>query len=157
MMMDGEFFGAEAAAAASPTPTARAPAIRATQFRWIDPSTLPRRQFLYGRHLIRGYCSTTVAPGGAGKSSLGMAEDLAMVTGRALLGEQSAGRLRVWHVNLKHPEDELRRRFAAAALHYRVSAEDIGDRLFIDSGRNTEIVIATESRDGIDIAVPVVE
>jgi putative transcriptional regulator len=30
----------------------------------------PRRQFVYGRHLIRGFLSATVAPGGVGKSAL---------------------------------------------------------------------------------------
>src|SRR5262249_43355558 len=98
-----------------------------------------------------------IAPGGSGKSSLIVAEALAMVTGRALLDEQSAGQLRVWHINLEDPEDELRRRFAAVALHYDIEAAHIGDRLFVDSGRKVNIVIAQEKRDGIEIAVPVVE
>jgi hypothetical protein len=133
------------------------PIIRATPFVRTDPASLPRREWLYGRHLIRPFLSATIAPGGFGKSSLIVPEALAMVTGRALLGDQPAGRLRVWQVNLEDPVDELKRRFAAAAQHHRISPDDIGDRLFLDSGRNTEIVIATESRDGIEIAVPVVE
>jgi RecA-family ATPase len=80
-----------------------------------------------------------------------------MVTGGALLGDQPAGRLRVWQINLEDPEDELKRRIAAAALHHRISADDIGDRLFLDSRRNTGIVIATERHGDIEIAVPVVE
>ena len=35
-----------------------------------DPSLLPRRQWLYGQHLIRGYLSLLVAPGGVGKTAL---------------------------------------------------------------------------------------
>jgi AAA domain len=133
------------------------PVIRATPFVWTDPASLPKREWLYGRHLIRPFLSATIAPGGFGKSSLIVTEALAMVTGRALLGDQPAGRLRVWQVNLEDPEDELRRRVAAAALHHRISPEEIGDRLFLDSGRNTEIIIATENRHGIEIAVPVIE
>ncbi len=131
--------------------------IAATPFRWVDPRTIPRRQFLYGRHLIRRFVSGKIAPGGYGKSSLTVAEALAMVTSRPLLGDEPAGKLRVWQINLEDPEDELQRRFAAAALHYGITADDIGDRLFVDSGRKVDIVIATESRDGIEIAVPVVE
>jgi hypothetical protein len=134
-----------------------APIIRATPFVWSDPTHLPRRQWLYGRHLIRGFASADIAPGGYGKSSLVTAEALAMVTGETLLGDETAGRLRVWHVNLEDPEDELQRRFAAAAIHYRINAGNIGDRLFVDSGRKVNFVIATETRSGVEIAVPVVE
>ncbi|WP_344359680.1 hypothetical protein, partial [Brachybacterium phenoliresistens] len=44
-------------------------AIVATAFKWIDPKTLPRREFAYGKHLIRKYVSVTVSPGGLGKTS----------------------------------------------------------------------------------------
>jgi hypothetical protein len=131
--------------------------IRATPFSWTDPALIPRREWLYGRHLIRGFLSTTIAPGGFGKSSLVVAEALAMVTGRPLLGDQPAGLLGVWQVNLEDPEDELVRRVAAAALHHGISQDDIADRLFLDSGRRVNMVIATESREGIEIAVPIVE
>lgn len=131
--------------------------ITATPFVWVDPATLPRRQFLYGRHLIRRYISCTVAPGGFGKSSLVIGEALAMVTGRALLDEQPKGQLRVWHINLEDPEDDPRQRFAAAGLRYGIDGSHIGNRLFLDSGRNTKLVIAKETRNGIEIAVPLIE
>jgi AAA domain len=131
--------------------------IRATPFAWTDPALIPRRQFLYGRHLIRGFASADIAPGGTGKSALIISEALAMVTGLPLLGDVPAGKLRVWAINLEDPTDELRRRIAATALHYRISPADIGDRLFLDSGRDTVIVLATDARDGIQIAEPVVD
>ena len=80
-----------------------------------------------------------------------------MVSGRALLGDEPAGPLRVWQINLEDPEDELHRRVTAAALHYKIDPGEIAGRLFVDSGRKANIVLATESRDGIEIAVPVVE
>jgi len=131
--------------------------IRATPFEWIDPIMLPRRQWLYGRHLIRGFLSTTIAPGGYGKSSLIVGEALAMVTGHVLLGDQPAGQLRLWQINLEDPEDELQRRFIAAAIHYKIDPVEIGDRLFVDSGRKLNFVIAREGRDGVKIAVPILE
>src|SRR5436305_880618 len=65
-------------------PETKAIAIAATPFSWLDPADIPPRQFLYGGHLIRQFVSTTVAPGGIGKSSLGILEALAMASGKPL-------------------------------------------------------------------------
>jgi hypothetical protein len=77
---------------------AEKPILRLPLFTWsyIDPATLPPRQYLYGKHYQRGIVSATVAPGGTGKTSLGTVEGLAMVTCRNLLNEQPIERCRVW-------------------------------------------------------------
>jgi hypothetical protein len=36
-----------------------AAAFKPTPFRWRDPATFPRRQFIYGRHYIRRFLSVT--------------------------------------------------------------------------------------------------
>lgn len=136
---------------------ARRVAIHATPFRWRDPASIPPREWLYDRHLIRRYVSATVAPGGLGKSSLLLVEALAMVTGRPLLGAAPEKPLRVWYFNGEDPADEIERRIAAACLHHGIRPEEIEGRLFVDSGRTTEIVIAHESRDGVTVARPVIE
>ena len=51
--------------------------ITPTAFKWRNPATLPKRQFIYGTHYIRKFVSTTLAPGAAGKTSLGIVEALA--------------------------------------------------------------------------------
>lgn len=132
-------------------------AIRATPFVWIDPRSIPRRKWLYGRHYIRRYPTATVAPGGVGKTSLIIVEALAMVTGRALLGVPVPERLRVWLWNGEDPREEIERRVAAACLHYGVAPDDIGDRLFIDSGRKNPIIIAQKLGEGVTIMRPVVD
>lgn len=131
--------------------------IRATPFEWCEPAKIPPREWVYGRHLIRRYVSTTVAPGGLGKSSLALVEAVAMVSGMDLLGERPTEPLRVWYWNGEDPADELQRRVMAVALHYELRPQDIGTRLFINSGRDTEINIAQQNRDGVTIAAPVVE
>jgi len=131
--------------------------IQATRYTWVEPSKIPPRDVLYGRHLFRQFLSATVAPGGLGKSSLVIVEALAMVCGVSLLGERPKGPLSVWYWNGEDPKEELQRRIAAAALHYELSDADVGGRLFVDSGRDTEIVIAREDRNGAQVAVPVVE
>ena len=80
-----------------------------------------------------------------------------MVTGKNLLGALPTERLRVWYWNGEDPLDELNRRIAAVCLHYNITASDIGDRLFVSSGRDTEIIIAYDDRGAIKIATPVVE
>jgi hypothetical protein len=131
--------------------------IIAKPFRWIEPAAIPPRQWLYGRHYIREYVSMTVAPGGVGKSSLSIVEALAMASGKALLGIEPCERSRVWLWNGEDPQDEIDRRVMAAAIHYGLTAADFEGWLFTNSGRETEIILATQTRNGAVVAVPVVE
>jgi RecA-family ATPase len=117
----------------------------------------PAAQFVYGKHLIRKFLSTTAAPGGVGKSSLGFAEALAMTSGKPLLGITPSQRLRVWLWNGEDPLEELQRRVMAAAQYYGLKREEIEGYLFINSGRLLPIIIAEQTRDGAKIAAPVVE
>jgi RecA-family ATPase len=80
-----------------------------------------------------------------------------MVTGRNLLGHDVPAKMRVWYWNGEDPKEEIERRIAAICLHYGIKPEDIGDRLFIDSGRDTEIKIARDERLGFSFAVPTVD
>ncbi|MBN9454283.1 MAG: AAA family ATPase [Bosea sp.] len=134
------------------------PGIKATPFVLMDPRTIPTRQWLYGRHYVRRFVSTTVAPGGLGKSSLSIVEALSMVTARDLLGIRVRDPLRVWLWNGEDPRDELDRRIAAACLHYEVTAADMTDRLFVDSGRDLPIRLVEMAAGGrVSVAVPTVE
>lgn len=144
----------------SATPPLRvaAPRLAATPFVWRDPSTIPPREWVYGRHLIRRFVSLTVAPGATGKSSLLIGDALAMVTGRPLLGEPvHEGPKRVWIWNLEDPRDEIERRVAATMVAHRVAPRDLADRLFIDSGRTNPLCIAEQALRGATILKPVVE
>lgn len=133
------------------------PKIKATPFFWRDPAQIPRRQWLYGRHYIRRFPTATVAPGGLGKTSLIIVEALAMVTGRPLLGVAVPEPLRVWLWNGEDPREEIERRVAAACRHYGITPEEIGDRLFLDSGRDTQIIVAQKAGEGTTVMRPVVE
>ena len=142
------------AGTASPQPLL----IPATPYVWIDPANIPLRAWLYGRILIRKFVTATIAPGGLGKSSLITAETLAQVSGKDLLGVTPNGQLRVWLWNLEDPQEETQRKIQAAAKHYRLKPEDIGNRLFVDSGRDRPLVIATTAGNGGPMIVrPVVD
>ena len=68
-----------------------------------------RCEWLYGDHLMRNLASATIAPG---KSSLVLAEAIAVATGRDLLGIKPRQRCRVWCWNGENPADEIDRRTA---------------------------------------------
>jgi hypothetical protein len=127
-----------------------------TPYVCTDPKAIPPRAWLYPPYYIRKFAGSTVATGGAGKSSLLIGEAVAMASGRALLGIMPMPDLRVWYWNGEDPQDELKRRVQAVLQHHNVSPEDIAGRLFVDSGRDLPIRIA-ELKDGSTrIAVPIV-
>jgi hypothetical protein len=131
------------------------PRISAAPFVWRDPATIPPREWLYGRHYIRKYVSATVAPGGLGKSSLGIAEGLAMASGQDLLGCATPRQLRVWYYNLEDPIDEIERRIAAGMIYYKLAPAAIEGRLFVNSGRDTQLIIGEKVRDSVVIFHPI--
>lgn len=146
------------AAANDNAPQPDQPPILATAFRWIDPKTIPRREFAFGTHYIRKYVSVTVSPGGLGKTSNSIVEALSMTSGRSLSGTKPPAPLKVWIFNAEDPRDELERRIMAACIHYNLKPEDIEGSLFLDTGREQELVVAIEDkRAGVKIQSPIVE
>jgi hypothetical protein len=131
--------------------------IVAAPYVWTEPQNIPLRDWLYGRLLVRRFLTVTIAPGGVGKSSLIAAESLAMVAGRDLLGVLPVRRLKVWLWNLEDPQEETTRKMQAAAKHYHLTADDIGDRLFVNSGRDHALVVAKEHRGGTIVLRPVID
>jgi hypothetical protein len=146
-----------AAACEKPAPAPARKPIKATPWVYVDPSKIPPREWLYGYHLIRKFVSATVANGGAGKSSLKLVEAVAMATGCLLLGVKPVQRCRVWVINLEDPREEMDRRIGAIMLHFGIQPEELEGWLFVDSGRDTPVVIAEETREGFKINKPVVD
>ena len=126
-----------------------------TPFAWRDPSTFPRRQFVYGRHYARQFLSVTAAQTKVGKSSLCLVEAVAMSVGQNLLGIEPVRPMRIWYWNGEDPQEELERRVLAICLHYAVDQRVVENNLFLDSGRDTEIIVATQTKTGAVIATPV--
>jgi hypothetical protein len=138
-------------------PAAPTAIIKATPFIWRDPVMIPRRQWLYGRHYIRSFISETIAPGAYGKSTLAMTEALAIAAELTLLGVTPDERANVWYWNGEDPMEELERRFAAIALHYRIDRSEIEGRLFVETGRKSKIIIAEQGKAGAVVARPIVD
>jgi AAA domain len=134
----------------------RAPIV-ATPFVWIDAKKIPMRDWLYGRLLLRQFLSMTIAPGAVGKSSLIVAETLAMITARDLLGVKPDQALKVWLWNLEDPEIETTRKIQAACIEYEITRDEIEGNLFVNSGRDQPLVVAQTTRHGTTICQPIID
>lgn len=149
----------EAVAGARPFGIVDPQTIAATPYVCRDPETIPLRQWVYGRQLLRGSLSLVVAPGATGKTALLVGTALALATGRALLDKTVwEGPKRVWLWNLEDSLDEMARLIEAARLHWCIAADDLNGRLFVDSSLSgADLKLAVEDREGFKIVRPVVE
>ena len=119
-------------------------------------SDIKPRPWLLGHRYLPGYVTVTLAPGGAGKSTLTIIEALAVATGRKLTHDEVKQRGPVWLYNTEDPFDELDRRVLAAAKHHNIAANEMSD-LFYSSGRAQPIRLAAESSGGVVIAENIVQ
>ncbi len=127
-------------------------------FRPVGIQSVPPRQWVYGRHLIRKHFSLTVAPSGVGKSSLELVDCLSIATGRALLGDAyKANRpMRVLYWNGEDPAQEIERRLEAICHHYGITEEQIGGRFVYLSGRDVPIKIAVDEGGSVRLQKDVI-
>jgi AAA domain len=116
--------------------------IVAKPFAWPDPATIPRREFLFGRHYIRKAIGATIAGGARAKTTLSHIEAVSMACGRILLTGERITPLRVWCVNGEEDQDEIDRRIAAVCKRYGITEADCGDRLFVQSVRENPLRFA---------------
>lgn len=128
-------------------------ALRATPYRWPDPASLPRRQWLLGHWLLRGEVTAIIAPGGTGKSTIGSAIALSLASGQPLLGKPlHRGPQAAWIFNLEDGTDELERQLSAACTFHGIGPGDCCNRLHLDSGLVQPLCTAMEDRDGFTLA-----
>jgi AAA domain/Bifunctional DNA primase/polymerase, N-terminal len=115
-----------------------------------DPASIPKREWLYGRHYLRGIVSASLGAPGRLKSTTSMTELIGMAAGCDLLtgNPLEAGPLRVAYLNGEENQDELDRRFAAICQHYRVTKQDCGGRIWVISTRDNPIRLAIPGPKG---------
>jgi RecA-family ATPase len=118
---------------------------------------LPRRRWLLGRSLLRGNVSVKVAPPGVGKSTLGIQQAVAVVTGEEITGQQVHERAKVWIYNNEDDPDELRRRLAAILQHWGIPFNQIKGHLALNSGADRTLILAGTDRLGNVIRFPDVD
>lgn len=123
----------------------------------LNPAMIPVRQWVLGRSLLKGYLSVLVAPPGVGKSTLGIAQAIAIITGKEITGQPVHRRGKVWIYNNEDDTDELKRRIAAVLQHNDIAFADIRGQLALNSGADRPLLVAKTLADGTVIRLPDVE
>lgn len=135
----------------------RKPLIEATPYVYRPPSEIPPRRWIYGRLMIRGFITLLVAAGATYKSTLVLIEAIALVTGRNLLGVPVREICKVWYWCGEDPLEEIERRVGAILLFFRIDPSEVEGRLFLNSGRNSKIIIVETTPSGTKLAVPLLD
>jgi hypothetical protein len=91
----------------------------------LDIDLPPPRGWLLGNQFCRGFLSSLVAPGAAGKTALRLAQLLSLAIGRNLTGQHVFMRCRVLLLSFEDGRDELQRRIAAALLHHNIDRSEL--------------------------------
>lgn len=133
--------------------------IDASAFKLRDPTAIEPRDWLYKRIFIRRYVTGTFAPGAAAKTQINLYDLVTMACGFDLDTREplKRGPLRVWYINVEDDLEEIERRLAAICLHYGITNDDLGGRLFVDTDREGRYLIAESSREGVIVRKAVVE
>jgi hypothetical protein len=116
---------------------------------WPAPADIEPRQWLCGKSYLLGAVGATIADGGTGKSIFVLTEAVAMATGRPLLGVELLYRCKVLYWNGEESHDQIVRQVTAICLHHGIDRAEIADWLFVASGHDHQIAIASAGRDGI--------
>jgi AAA domain-containing protein/Toprim domain-containing protein len=82
---------------------------------WIAP-----REFLLGTTFCRQFTSMLQSPGGIGKTSVRIAQAIAVASGQPITGEHVFQRCRVLLICLEDDINELRRRIRACRRHHKI-------------------------------------
>lgn len=94
--------------------------LSAAEDEYIEP-----REWLLGTNFARKFVSSLLADGAVGKTTLRIAQALALASNKPITGEHIFTRCRVLIVTLEDDKDEVRRRIRAARMHHGITAADI--------------------------------
>lgn len=129
-----------------PTPPASALLTLAKAF---DPAALPLRPWIVPGFACRGRVSMLAGPGGVAKSTYSIMLAVAAAAGRDdICGFKVPVPVRAAVWNQEDDIEEMQRRLAAIMSAYNVSWDDIGDRLFLNSGVEHPLMLAHRTLEG---------
>ena len=110
----------------------------------FNPRSIKPRRWIMKDRYIRGKVTLTIAPPGVGKSTLTMQEALSVAAGIDFAGRETMVKGKAWIYNNEDDTEELLRRIVAACKSLGIEFDDIKDRVFINSGEVTPLVVARE-------------
>jgi hypothetical protein len=112
---------------------------------------LVSREWIYGRHYLAGALSATVGAPGSGKTSLAIAEAVAIATGRNLLGVEVTEPRNVFYWNGEDDAREIMEHAFATCQHFGINPRDLVDRLYFASGFDEPMELAIGSGSHVKI------
>jgi AAA domain len=104
-----------------------------------------------------GNLTLKIAPPGVGKSTLGIEQAVAIVTGRPITGQEVHEQTKVWIYNNEDDAEELKRRLAAVLQHWDIPLDEVRGRLALNSGADRPLLVAKVDRAGAVIRMPDVD
>lgn len=128
-----------------------------TAWQPIDPAKIPPREWLFGDILARKFVSVLVAPPGVGKSILTIEAAISVALKRPLGPFDAHEQTNVWLFNNEDPRDELNRRISAFLIEHEIAPSDLAGRLFVDTGEEQHLMVATYDKHGAVVRLPVVD
>ena len=144
-----ERLAAQAIAATDSAADGQAEQTWPTPVQAFNPALLPRRRWVYDNVYIRQYLTVTASAGGIGKTSLTLAEAIAIATGKPILERPVREQTNTWVINLEDPRVEMNLRLASLMQHYGITHDHLTGKLFIDGEDDIQITLAAEGRDGV--------
>lgn len=106
-------------------------------------------------HIRKNMTLTSAAPG-IGKTTIALAEAVAMASGVPTIIPAPPEPLNVWYWNLEDPVEEIRLRIKAICKHYDIDMAAVSKHFFLN-GAEDELIIARELKGGLKIYVPKVD
>jgi hypothetical protein len=111
-----------------------------------DDTPPPPRPWLLGTNFCRGFLSGLTGAGAAGKTSVRLAQFLALALGRGdIVGEHVFKRTKVLLVCLEDDENELRRRIRAACIHHNINRQDLRDWFYYWTPHDLKLIDIDEN------------
>jgi hypothetical protein len=127
-------------------------------YQFPDPAKIPPREWLLGKHYIRGAVGADIGAPGRCKSTTVLTECVGMAAGRDLFNGRplQKGPLHCAYLNGEETQDELDRRVAAICQHFNIAPADCAGRLWVIATREKPIRVATTGQNGAVISTDVV-
>jgi hypothetical protein len=112
----------------------------------IDPVAIPPRGWLLGTSFCRQFLSSLIADGGVGKTSLRIAQMVALITGNREITDEHVfiPGCRCLVISLEDNKDEANRRIAAAMIFHQISPKQVRGRLFVATPKGKKLFQMTD-------------
>lgn len=118
-----------------------------------DASLLPARRFISFPEFQPGYVTLLNGPGGASKSTLNIAQGLAVAQGDGrFIGMDVRKQCNVLFVNKEDDMDEMRRRVRAACILYKIDPKSVTGKVYTISSNDAPFLVARRDKHSLIVS-----